>query len=72
MSRALDANIVCPHCLERGYTRTKRVRARRGVSGGKLVAAMLTCGFSILLCGLTRVEKKTSARCKHCGQEWTY
>lgn len=65
-----DAQIVCPHCHTKGSVRTKSIKAKRGVSGGKATGAVLTAGFSILATGLSRKQKMTEASCKNCGVTW--
>ena len=42
----VNPNMVCPHCNEKGKIRTQSVTRKRGVSGGKATAAILTGGFS--------------------------
>ena len=65
-------NMVCPHCQTRGKVTTKKVKAKRGVSGGKATAAVLTVGVSILATGLSRKEKLTEAKCGSCGAVWHF
>ena len=67
-----DAAIVCPHCQVRGQVKTKQGKQKKGVSGGKATAAVLTMGFSVLATGLSRKEKVTEAKCGNCGQRWDY
>jgi hypothetical protein len=62
--------IPCRYCGRPGVIVTAG-RARVGVSGGKLVAFILTLGFSIFLVGLSRHEKVNHFRCTHCGLTWT-
>jgi len=66
------AALVCPHCQTQGQVRTKAITQKKGVSGGKATAAVLTGGFSMLATGLSRKEKMTQARCSRCGSTWTY
>lgn len=66
-----DAQIVCPHCSHRGSVRTSRVKVKRGVSGGKATAAVLTVGISVLATGLSRKQRATSATCGNCNVTWT-
>jgi len=65
-----DANLVCPHCRVRGNVRTIRVKAKRGISGGKATAAVLTFGLSIGATGLSRKQMVTRAKCGNCGVDW--
>ncbi len=67
-----DGQIVCPHCYTRGKVRTRPRVVKRGISGGKATAAVLTGGLSILGTGLSRKQHVTEAACSNCGQTWTY
>jgi len=62
-----DVAMVCPHCQSRGTVKTKSVKQKKGISGGKATAALLTGGVSLLATGLSRKEKLTQARCTKCG-----
>lgn len=66
------ARIVCPHCQTSGYVTTRQVKLKRGVSGGKATAALLTAGVSMLATGLSRKERTTEANCGHCGSTWHF
>ena len=65
-------NIICPHCQERGGVTTEQVSLKRGISGTKAAAALLTGGISILGTGLSQKEDATQATCSHCGSVWHY
>jgi ribosomal protein S27AE len=65
-----QSNIRCPHCGERGLTTTKQVNRKKGISGGKAVAAFFTGGFSMLAVGLSRKELETRMHCGYCGTTW--
>lgn len=67
-----DAQLVCPHCQTRGRVATRRVRLKKGVSGGKVVGAFLTSGLSLLAVGLSRKEDVTEAECSNCGSVWHF
>jgi hypothetical protein len=67
-----NSALVCPHCQARGSVRTKAVTQKKGVSGGKATAALLTGGVSMLATGLSRKEKGTQAHCDHCGMTWSF
>ena len=67
-----NPDLLCPHCQTRGQVRTRRVRRKKGVSGGKVVAAILTLGLSLLFVGLSRKEKLTQAHCDNCGSTWDF
>ena len=62
--------IVCPHCQVQGRVTTKAVKVKKGVSGGKATAALLTGGWSLLATGLARKESVTEAHCGSCGMTW--
>jgi hypothetical protein len=64
--------MICPHCQVKGQTRTKIVENKRGVSGGKATAAILTGGISLLATGLSRKEEATQARCGNCSNLWSF
>lgn len=70
--RSRDGQMVCPHCHVRGSVRTRRVRLKKGVSGGKATGAIFTAGLSLFATGLSRKEKATEARCTNCGATWHY
>lgn len=62
--------IICPHCHRQGRVQTKKVKLKRGISGGKATGAVLTAGLSILATGLSRKEEVTEAHCHSCGVTW--
>lgn len=62
--------IVCPHCGVRGKVRSRRVKQKKGISGGKATGAVLTAGFSLLATGLSRKESVTELRCGNCRVTW--
>ena len=62
----------CPHCNEKGSVHTKKVNNKKGISGGKATAAVLTGGTSVLATGLSRKEKQTEAHCTNCNITWTF
>lgn len=66
-----DSRIVCPHCQTAGKVRSEQVKVKRGVSGGKATAAVLTGGLSTLGTGLSRKQTVTSMRCGNCRTTWT-
>ena len=68
----LNSAMVCPHCQARGSVRTKSVKRKAGVSGGKLTGALLTGGISILATGLSRKQGVTEAYCGNCGSSWDF
>jgi hypothetical protein len=62
--------LVSPHCQVRGQVRSKQVKVKRGVSGGKATGAVLTGGLSLLATGLSRKEHVTQCMCGNCGMTW--
>ena len=69
---AISPAMICPHCQIKGKIRTKSVTQKKGVSGGKATAALLTGGVSLLATGLSRKEGATQAHCGECGNTWVY
>jgi hypothetical protein len=68
----LNPVMICPHCREKGHTRTKEVKRKKGVSGAKVTGAILTFGVSMLATGLSRKEGLTQAHCDNCGATWDF
>lgn len=66
----VNPQVMCPHCGTRGQVRTKLVKAKQGISGGKATGAVLTGGLSILATGLSRKTKMTQAHCGNCNTTW--
>lgn len=66
----MSRKMVCPHCQNMGTVRTKRVKKKGGISGGKVMGAMATSGVSLLATGLSRKHKVTEARCRNCRAKW--
>ncbi|MDP2181898.1 MAG: zinc ribbon domain-containing protein [Actinomycetota bacterium] len=67
-----SAAMVCPHCQSKGTVSTKQVKQKKGISGGKATAAVVTGGLSILATGLSRKEDVTEAHCRNCGNTWRF
>lgn len=67
-----DRKIACPQCLIAGHVTTRKVKAKKGISGGKATGAVLTAGISILATGLSRKETVTQAACTNCKSQWTF
>jgi DNA-directed RNA polymerase subunit RPC12/RpoP len=65
-----DPAIICPHCQSGGSVATRKVKNKRGISGGKATGAVLTGGLSLFAVGLSRKEKGIEARCNNCGVRW--
>ncbi len=68
----LNFAMKCPHCDNVGKVRTKRTVQKKGVSGGKATAAVLTGGVSLLATGLSRKEPGTQAYCENCNNTWFF
>jgi hypothetical protein len=68
----INLAMVCPHCQSVGKIRTKEVKQKKGVSGGKATAAVLTAGVSLLAVGLSRKEGATQAHCDNCNNTWFF
>lgn len=65
-----DTRIVCPYCQRQGDVVTFRGREKQGFSPGKVVAAICTLGFTLLLTGLARKGDVTVLECRNCGMTW--
>lgn len=70
--RALEKNMICPHCHTQGSVTTRKEKQKAGISGGKATAAVLTCGVSLLGTGLSRKQWVTNANCSNCGATWSF
>jgi hypothetical protein len=68
----LNPKMICPHCQCTGSVRTKPTSQKKGISGGKVTAAVLTAGISILATGLSRKENLTQAFCSNCQNRWFF
>jgi hypothetical protein len=68
----LNSAMICPHCQSKGTVRTKHVKQKKGISGTKATAAVLTAGVSILATGLSRKEGMTQASCDRCRSTWYF
>jgi hypothetical protein len=69
---SINAAMMCPHCQTDGKIRTKHIMQKKGVSGGKATAAVLTGGLSLLAVGLSRKEGTTQAHCDNCNNTWLF
>ena len=61
-----------PIARRREKSELKSVVQKKGVSGGKATAAILTGGVSMLVTGLSREETLTQAYCGHCSNQWAF
>lgn len=66
------AQMICPHCQVKGTVQLRPVSRKKGVSGGKAVAALMTGGLSMLAVGLSRKERETEAHCSNCMVTWHF
>lgn len=62
----------CPQCQTTGQVHTRRIKSKKGISGGKATAAVLTGGVSLLATGLSRKEAETKAFCAKCKSVWHF
>ena len=68
----VNPHMHCAHCNTDGKVRTKSIKGKKGVSGGKATAAIFTGGLSLLAVGLSRKEAATQAYCANCKNSWTF
>ncbi len=68
----INPSMICPHCQIMGKISTRSVEQKKGVSGGKATAAVLTLGVSLLAVGLSRKEGATQAHCDNCNNTWFF
>ena len=68
----VNPQIICPHCQWKATVRTKPIKKKAGISGGKATAAILTGGASMLATGLSRKEALTQAHCDNCKSTWSF
>lgn len=66
----INSALTCRHCQTKGAVRSKQVDRKKGVSGGKATAAVLTGGVSMLATGLSNKGRWTHALCEKCSSEW--
>jgi hypothetical protein len=65
-----SSKIICPHCQTVGSVKSRRVKVKAGISGGKATAAVMTMGVSVLASGLSRKDKRTEMSCSTCKMKW--
>lgn len=68
----LKAEVICPHCHVKGKVHTKPIAKKKGISGGKATAAILTAGVSLIAVGLSREDDMTEAHCINCDSTWAF
>lgn len=67
-----EKQIICPHCKVRGSVTTEQIKKKVGISGGKAVGAIMTCGLSMFATGLSRKDLITKAYCENCSSTWYF
>ena len=65
-----NPEIVCPHCQSKGTVKTRRVKRKNGISGGKATGALLTGGMSLVATGLSHKATVTNMHCLNCNTRW--
>jgi hypothetical protein len=72
--KSLNQAMVCPHCQTRGKVFTEPKKVKQGLSGGKVVAGILTLGLSTITpgVGLSRKQTFTEASCGNCHSTWLF
>ncbi|HTW45938.1 MAG TPA: hypothetical protein VMD58_10365 [Acidobacteriaceae bacterium] len=68
----INPKMICPHCQWMNCVRLKTVKRKKGISGSKATAAVLTGGVSVLATGLSRKEQETQAFCANCKTTWFF
>ena len=68
----MNRKMICPHCQAQGYVKIKRKKKKKGISGGKVMGAIVTGGWSLLGTGLSRKETVNQAKCSNCGIKWDF
>ena len=66
--------MICPHCQTKGQVSTEPKKLKQGLSGGKVVAGLLTLGLTAITpgIGLSRKQTYTQASCGNCRAEWLF
>jgi hypothetical protein len=67
----LNKAMICPHCQLKGV-RTKHIEQKKGISGAKATATILTGGLLLPVVGLSRKEGATQAHCDNCNNTWIF
>ncbi len=69
---SINSAVICPHCQTKGRVRTKPVKRKSGISGGKVMGGLLTAGISLLGTGLSRKQQLTQSHCDNCNSTWDF
>jgi hypothetical protein len=64
--------IICPHCQTKGKVWVKAVKRKKGISGAKVTAGLVTLGTTVLVTGLAQKVEQTQAHCENCGSTWDF
>lgn len=67
-----DIYMSCKNCGANATVSTEQVKRKKGISGGKATAAILTNGVSVGVVGLSRKEQETKASCSKCKSVWYF
>lgn len=67
---AQQAQVICPHCHNRGGVTWQEVKRKQGISGAKATGAVLTGGLSVVATGLSRKGYVRACFCRFCGMKW--
>lgn len=65
-----QAQVICPHCHNRGGVTWREVKRKQGISGAKATGAVLTGGLSVVATGLSRKGYVRACSCHNCGMKW--
>jgi hypothetical protein len=68
---SLNKAMICNHCQSKGV-RTKSIEQKKGISGAKATANILTGGLLLPVVGLSRKENATQAHCDKCNNTWIF
>ncbi len=66
----INPALLCPHCQVTGKVRAKEVQRKKGISKGKVAAAVLLSPLTLLATGIAGKTKGIDAHCDSCGISW--
>lgn len=67
-----NSQMICPHCQQKGWIRTKTDITSSSSDGKKVAGALITGGLSLLVTGAPENKSRTQAHCLNCKQTWYY
>ena len=67
-----NSEYICPHCQQKGLVRIKNVKRKKGISGAKVMGALVTSGVSLVVTGLSKKDGMTQAHCDNCNCTWDF